>query len=122
MKKLVLAAALAACATPAAASNWVTIGHNTSQSLYEVDMESVKREGNIVTFWLRVHYGSTEPGATSDGYVAQRRANCSDRSYNDLQTNYMLKGNVSSTTGEEEKHFASPDSIAAGVIDKVCGK
>ena len=122
MKKLVLAAALAACAAPAAASNWVTVGRNTSQSVYEVDLDSVQRDGNSVTFWLRVHYGSVAADATSDGYVARRHADCSDRSYNDLQTDYMMNGKVTRTSGAEEKRFAAPDSIAAAVINKVCGK
>lgn len=120
-KYLMLALVFAASAATAAPANWTLVGTNTSGSTYEVDSNSVQRSGTTVTFWLRTKYGagSVQEGQ-ADGYVALRKADCSDRSYADTQTNYMKDGKVFNTSGQEEKRYASPGSIAAAVIDKVC--
>ena len=120
--KLASAAALAAIATPAFAANWIYIGKNTYQSVYEYDGDSVSRNGSIVTFKLRVRYGPDGPKGEADGYVAFRRADCSDRSYKDLTTDYMKNGSVLRTSGEEETRTAPPQSIAAEVLNKVCAR
>ena len=100
--KLTCAAALAVVATPAVAATWIYIGKNTFESVYEYDSDSVSRNGAIVTFKLRVRYGPKGPKGESDGYVAFRRADCSNRSYSDLTTDYMKDGKV----------FKSPDASA----------
>ncbi|MBV9931361.1 MAG: hypothetical protein JO013_10505 [Alphaproteobacteria bacterium] len=120
--KFMFAAALAAVATPALASNWIYIGKNTYGSVYEYDNDSVSRNGTIVTFKLRVRYGPDGPKGEADGYVAFRRADCSDRSYSDLTTDYMKNGSVLRTSGAEEKRTAPPTSIAAEVLNKVCAR
>jgi hypothetical protein len=120
-KLLVAAASLATVSAPAAAENWVYVGKNTYNSTYEVDWDRLSRSGNTVTFWLKVHYGAGSPKSESDGYVARRQADCSDLSYHDVQTDYMKAGKVLKVTGEEEKRFAPPSSIAEGVLQKVCG-
>jgi hypothetical protein len=121
-RKYALAAAMALAAAPAFAANWVYVGKNTYGSVYEIDMETLSRSGDTVTFWLRVKYGPDGPKGESDAYTARRTANCTDRSYRDLQTTYTKEGKVVSTTGEEEKRFAPPDSIAAGVVKAACGR
>jgi len=121
-KKCTFVAALALAATPALASNWVFVGKNTFGSVYEIDSETLTRSGDNVTFWLRVKYGPEGPKGNADAYTARRTANCSDRSYRDLQTTYTKEGKVVSTSGEEEKRFAPPDSIAAGVVKAACGR
>jgi hypothetical protein len=120
MKKLVFGAILLAAAAPALASNWVLVGTNTYGSTYEIDRETLNRDGSSVTFWLKVHYGATAPKGESDGYVARRKVNCGDRSYQDLQTDYQKDGKVIQTSGVEEMRFAAPDSIAASVVSNAC--
>jgi hypothetical protein len=120
MRKFVLGAALIACASPASASNWVLAGTNTYGSTYEIDRETLSHDGNSVTFWLRVHYGAKAPAGATDGFVARRRANCTDRSYQDLQTDYKKDGKVIQSSGVEELRFAAPDTIAATVLTTAC--
>jgi hypothetical protein len=86
-----------------------------------VDADSVTRSGSVVTFHLRVHYGPDGPKGEADGYVATRRANCADRSYSDLSTDYMKDGKVLRTSGAEETRTAPPQSIAGEVLKRVCG-
>lgn len=105
---------------PASAQTWVNIGKNTSGSVYDVDWDSIRRDGQTVTFTLRTQYGEQAKPDEADGYVALRKANCGNRTYNDLHTDYMKAGAVFKTSGEEEVHTANPDTIAAAVLDKVC--
>lgn len=120
MRKLVLGALLVACASPVMAANWVLVGKNTYGSSYEIDRESLTRTGNSVTFWLKVHYGPDAPQGPSDGYLARRKVNCTDKSYQDLQTDYQKDGKVIQSSGVEEMRFAAPDTIAASVVDSAC--
>jgi hypothetical protein len=120
MRKILWGALLLTCAAPAVASNWVLVGKNTYGSSYEIDRESLNRDGNSVTFWLKVHYGPDAPKGPSDGYVARRKVNCTDRSYQDLQTDYQKDGKVIQSSGVEELRFAAPDTIAASVVQSAC--
>lgn len=120
-KYLMLALVFVGSAATAAPANWTFVGSNTSGSTYEIDWNSIQRNGSTVTFWVRAKYGAaTIQEGRADGYVALRVADCSDRSYADKQTNYMKDGKLLESSGQEEKHYAQPGSIAAGVIDKVC--
>lgn len=121
-KKLAFAAALTLCAAPALASDWFFVGKNSYGSTYEIDRETLIRDGNTVTFWLRVKYGAGSPQGEADGYTARRRADCVDRSYQDLQTQYMKDGQILRTTDEEEKRQAPPGSIAETVVKSACGQ
>lgn len=113
---------LAITPAPAFAVSWVNIGENSSGSVYDVDWDSLRRDGNLVTFTLRVKYGTSSGEGESDGYVAHRKANCSDQSYSDLQTDYMKNDAILRSSGQEETHTAGPSSIAALVLNKVCAK
>ena len=120
MKKLVFGMLLAAAASPTLAANWVLVGKNTYGSSYEIDRESLTRAGNSVTFWLKVHYGPDAPPGNSDGYIARRKVNCTDHSYQDLQTDYMKDGKVLRSSGVEEMMYAKPDTIADSVVESAC--
>ena len=89
-------------------------------STYEVDRETLTRAGNSVTFWLKVHYGPDAPPGESDGYLARRKVNCTDHSYQDLQTDYMKDGKVLRSSGVEEMMYAKPDTIADSVVESAC--
>jgi hypothetical protein len=118
----VLSAALALATTPvpALAATWINIGSNTSGSVYDVDWDSIRRDGDIVTFTLRVVYGAKSEPGTSDGYLAHRRASCAARTFADVQTDYMKNGAVENSTGKEDERHANTGTIAAAVLDKVC--
>jgi hypothetical protein len=107
---------------PAVASSWANIGKNTFGSTYDVDWDSIRRDGNMVTFTIRTQYGPGSEPSEEDGYVAIRQANCANRTYADLHTDYMKNGQVLNSTGAEGNHNASAGSIAALVLDKVCAK
>ena len=117
-----LATGMAIAPAPALAQTWVNIGKNTYGSTYDVDWDSIRRDGSTVTFTLRTVYGPGTPsgGSDSDGYVAHRQANCAARTFVDLQTDYMKNGSVKNSTGREEERQAKPGSIAESVLDKVC--
>ena len=120
MRKLILGALLVAGASPVLAANWVLVGKNTYGSTYEIDRESMTRAGTSVTFWLKVHYGPDAPPGNSDGYIARRKVNCADKSYQDLQTDYQKEGRVIQSSGVEEMRYAAPETIAASVVDSAC--
>ncbi len=120
MRKMLLGALLLACASPALASNWMLVGKNTYGSTYELDRASLTRTGTSVTFWLKVHYGPDAPPGESDGYLARRKVNCTDHSYQDLQTDYMKDGKVLRSSGVEEMMYAKPDTIADSVVESAC--
>jgi hypothetical protein len=122
LKTFAPALVLALCASPAAATNWLTVGHNTYGSTYEIDQDSVVRDGAIVKVSLRVRYGPNSPPGPNDGYVAHRTVNCQDNSFQDIQTDYMLNGKVRTSSGVEEKQVAQAGSIAESVVAKACGR
>ena len=113
---------IALAITPAGAATWVNIGKNNSGTSYDVDWDSVSRNGNLVTFTLRVQYSPAAAQDGADGFVALRQANCADGSFTDLHTDYMLKGKVLNTTSADEAQKARGATIAESVLKKVCSK
>ena len=122
LTSVALCLTLAITPAPAFAISWVNIGQNNSGSVYDVDWDSLRRDGNLVTFTLRVKYGTPSGAGESDGYVAHRKANCSDQSYSDLQTDYMKNDAVLRSSGQEETRTAGANSIGALVLSKVCAR
>jgi hypothetical protein len=109
-------------AVPAFASTWANIGKSTSGDNYDVDLDSVHRDGNLVTFTVRSQYAPAVAATGADGFVAIRQANCADRSYVDIHTDYMKGGKVLNSTTEEDKHNAASGTVAGGVLEKACSK
>jgi len=122
LKAIAQALALALCASAASAMNWVYVGKNVYGSTYEIDQDSVVRNGAVVTLSLKVHYGPDAPPGEMDGYIAHRTANCQDNSFQDIQTDYMLAGKVKRSAGVEDKQVAKAGSIAEAVLAKACGR
>jgi len=120
LTSMALCLALAFTPAPAFAITWVNIGQNSYGSVYDVDWDSLRRDGNLVTFTLRVKYGTGGAQGEADGYVAHRKANCLDQSYSDVQTDYMKNDALLRSSGQEETRTASPSSIAGAVLSKVC--
>jgi hypothetical protein len=113
---------IALFAPEVSAATWVNVGTTNNGSVYDVDWDSLGRNGNLVTFTLRVQYSSAAAQSGADGFVALRQANCADRSFTDLHTDYMLKGKVLNSTSADDSQRARPSTIGAGVVDKVCSK
>jgi hypothetical protein len=113
---------IAVSAASASAATWVNVGTTNNGNVYDVDWDSLSRNGNLVTFTLRVQYSATAAQSGADGFVALRQANCADRSFTDLHTDYMLKGKVLNSTSADDGQRARPSTIGAGVVDKVCSK
>ena len=117
-----LALVVAIIASPLAASAWVNVGKNSAGSTYDIDWDSLHREGNLVTFTVRTQYAPAVALGGADGFTAIRQANCADRSYTDVHTDYMNSGKVLNSTTQDEKQTAHAGSIAASVLDKACSK
>lgn len=116
----VLIAALGA--TSADASTWVSIGKNNVGNTYDVDWDSISREGNLVTFTVRAQYAPAMAATGADGFTAIRQANCADRTYVDIHTDYMKGGKVLNSTTQEDRHSAPAGTVAARIMDKACSK
>ena len=71
-----LAVGLTAAPAPVLAQTWVNIGKNTYGSTYDVDWDSIRRDGNKVTFTLRTVYG---PGGPSGVAASRHRAGTAAR-------------------------------------------
>jgi hypothetical protein len=119
---ILLAAMTGAFAAPAVASAWVNVGKNASGSSYDVDLASVERNGNLVTFTVRAQYAPSVAATGADGFTAIRQANCADRTYVDVHTDYMKGGKVLNSTPQEDKHTAVSGTIAGSVLDKACSR
>ena len=113
---------VAMSAVSAGASIWVPIGKNSAGTSYDVDWDSLKRQGNLVTFSVRVAYASKIAETGADGFTAIRQADCATRTYTDIHTDYMKGGKVLNSTTPDDKQKAAANSIAAAVMDKVCSR
>lgn len=119
MRKTIAFLALALIATPAAASDWRSVGINASGSKYWIDASSKARTGDTVVIWVKAQYGSAGPNGTTS-YKAHREIKCGSKSFRDLETIYFKGELVNSTSGVEDPRTASPDSIAEAVVDAAC--
>lgn len=118
------ATALLAAAGAAKAENWVYVGRNQYDSVYEIDSDSFSRDGQEVVIRLRVHYGAKSPpnGNGTDSYLARRRVFCNENAYQDLHTDYFAQGRLNSSAEVEEKRTAVSGSIGEDVVKKACAR
>jgi hypothetical protein len=121
-KSVFLGVLAALWAGSAPASNWVPVGKNNAGTNYDVDWDSIRRQGNLVTFTVRVQYAPAIAQTGADGFTAIRQANCADRTYTDIHTDYMKGGKVLNSTKPEDKQKAAAGSTAAAMLDKVCSR
>ena len=106
----------------APASSWVPVGKNNAGTSYDIDWDSIRRQGNLVTFTVRIQYAPAIAQTGADGFTAIRQANCADRTYTDIHTDYMKGGKVLNSTTPEDKQKVAAGSIAAAVLEKVCSR
>ena len=118
MKKLVIAAALAAAITPspASATNWVEVARSMDGiNVVWVDADRIVRGKDSTGIWMRL---SLKNGAYAISLVALR---CPSRTYMDLKKTYFDRNGTATTLDvTEEWEFATPDTVMDGVFDKLC--
>jgi hypothetical protein len=120
--RIFLAITAGVVAVPAVASTWVNVGKNTGGSSYDIDWDNLERNGNLVTFTVRAQYPPAVAADGADGFVAIRQANCANRSYVDIHTDYMKGGKILNSTTQEDKRSAVPGTIGASILDKACAR
>lgn len=56
MKKIVFLFGLLFCSSVFAQSNWITVALNSTGNEWFVDVNSIQRRGDLVTFWSRANF------------------------------------------------------------------
>lgn len=107
---------------PALGATWANVGKNNAGSSYDIDVDSIHRDGNLVTFTVRVQYAPAIAQKGADGFTAIRQASCADRSYIDVHTDYMKDGKVLNSATKDDRHSVRAGTIGASVLDKACSK
>lgn len=110
--------ALAGAAAPASAEDWKLVSVQPEAAVF-VDLGSVQRSGNIVTFTLWAVYRKRAKSGT-DNAKAQRRANCDDLSFNDLTRTFMYRDRVLTTSSDRPTEHANPRSLNEYAINYAC--
>jgi len=127
MKLQILALVSLLCfSSPALAENWVAISRNPDNlpdARYAVDQDSLKKNGDIVSFWD----AAFEPGA--DGKQVKELAvhtamNCKKRVYRQRTfINYDVNGNIFSQTNPGDKapwQTVTKGTLIDSIRDFVC--
>lgn len=119
------AAILTFIATPAAAETWRSIGwggQRPARFFYFVDVDSVTRRGNIVSFWERESLEATERDGSNQVFN-YRNGNCSTYSSQILRSRYQYGDRVIASydrPGQWVTH--GPGSMMEGGLKMICGQ
>ena len=104
----------------AGAVQWVKVGiaQDYSSQVY-VDAESLKRQGNMVQFW--VYIVRREPNEYGiNGLKAFGEANCATEDYRTLRTIAYVNGEVREDVEGEMKLSAAPGTLAQAFVLAAC--
>lgn len=82
-----------------------------------VDLKSFNRAGNQITFRYQIQFRDKKNIARLSAHVS---ADCTNRSYRDLQATGYTADGTSADVADHSSRFASPGSNMAGLIDRVC--
>ena len=107
-----------AAAAPAAAADWKLVSVQPAAAVF-VDKSSIQRSGDIVTFSLWAIYRKRGKTGT-DNVKALRRANCGDRSFNDLERTFLYRGRVIDTSRDRPTEHGDPGSLSDHLVTYVC--
>lgn len=104
MKTTITALALAAAALPSMAADWAIAYHaSNADQLTLVDLASVKRVGNIVTFWVS-GYSTPNPKTEIANLVGRYRVDCAERTLNiEMTVAYLKNGEVKSVEADSPR-------------------
>lgn len=119
--------ALAALALPQAAQaqNWrlAAYASDAPKMAYFVDVDSVRRNGNIVTFKQQTIYETTSPTRDFDRSMLTRQADCTAMTSFMRDSSFYVRGTYLDTeAGPSEPTVAKPGSVLLTMLNTVCGR
>ena len=126
VRKIVAAILVASMATPAAAAQWRVAswgGDRPQRSVFLVDVETLRREGDTVHFWTQTILESPPSDQDWNRSVTYRRGSCADNSTAILQNSFFNAGRQIDTENEPRPAVVHQrDSVMFGVMQAVCGR
>lgn len=111
----------------AMASNWIRIGESTSGDKFFVDIQSISRSGNTVTYWVRTNYASRDQDGDLSSKINQTM-NCATR---ELKSIYLMFYDDFDNQGINSSSFAArnkewrpiaPDTVSDSIYRFLCKK
>jgi hypothetical protein len=119
--------ALAALTLPhaAQAQNWrlAAYSNQAPQMAYFVDVDTVRRNGNIVTFKQQTIYETTSPTRDFDRSMLTRQADCAAMTSFMRDSSFYVRGTYLDTeTGPSDPTLAKPGTVLNTMLTTVCGK
>lgn len=108
------------------ASNWINVGMSSSGTTFFVDLESITRSGDSITFWSITNYTSRTTYGDLSSKV-QRTVNCRSREqihryhmfYDDLNANGKLTLSIPANSSDKWEPIA-PDTMNEVLLKAVC--
>ncbi|MDQ0250004.1 hypothetical protein J2W22_002068 [Sphingomonas kyeonggiensis] len=119
--------ALAALVVPhtASAQNWrlAAYSNQAPQMAYFVDVDSVRRNGNVVTFKQQTIYETTSPTRDFDRSMLTRQADCTAMTSFMRDSSFYVRGTYLDTeAGPSDPTLAKPGTVLLTMLNTVCGK
>jgi hypothetical protein len=124
MKNLIFVCGIIFSSCVFGSSQWINIAKNNDQDTFFIDMNSLQRSGNSVTFWVRSNYGRRSPyGDLST--KSQITINCRTRDFitrwfmawDDIDNNGK---NTSSLAPKDSWTPIAPDTVSSFYYETVC--
>jgi hypothetical protein len=113
-------------ATPAAAASWrvAAIGGDApDRSVFLVDTESVRRNGESIRFWTQTIMERVDEERDWDRSVTLREGSCAEHSTAIIQNSFYRGGEHVETDRERlAPVFHQPGSMMHGVMETACGR
>ena len=113
-------------ATPAMAANWrvaATGGDAPDRSVFLVDTESIRRNGDSIRFWTHTIMERVDNERDWDRSVTLREGSCADSSTAIVQNSFYRAGEHVETDRERlAAVFHQPGSMMHGVMAAACGR
>ncbi|MFS2112543.1 surface-adhesin E family protein [Sphingomonas sp. Sphisp140] len=119
--------ALAALVVPhtASAQNWrlAAYSNQAPQMAYFVDVDSVRRNGNVVTFKQQTIYETTSPTRDFDRSMLTRQADCAAMTSFMRDSSFYVRGTYLDTeAGPSDPTLAKPGTVLLTMLETVCGR
>lgn len=119
--------ALAALAIPhtASAQNWRLAAYSDQapKMAYFVDVDSVRRNGNVVTFKQQTIYETTSPTRDFDRSMLTRQADCTAMTSFMRDSSFYIRGTYLDTeAGPSDPTVAKPGTVLLTMLNTVCGR
>ncbi|RYG28402.1 MAG: hypothetical protein EON93_18655 [Burkholderiales bacterium] len=124
--RFLLAAAVALTLPHAAsAESWRLAAYSTQapKMAYLVDIDSVRRNGDIVTFKQQTIYETTTATRDFDRSMLTREVNCSTKTSSMRDSSFYVRGTYLDTeAGPSNSTLANPGSVLLTLLEAVCGR